>query len=350
MTLRLTAALAARGVEVDLRLGDGETLALLGPNGAGKSSVLGMLAGLLRPDSGSAHLSDDTLFDLAPGGPARWLPPHRRNIALLAQDALLFPHLSVRRNVEFAPRSAGVPRAEARRRADHWLERTGSAAFADRRPGELSGGQAQRVALARALAAEPALTLLDEPLASLDVGVAAELRGVLADVLADRSAVLVTHDALDAYLLADRVAVLHEGRVVEEGPTARVLAHPRHPFTAELAGMTLLVGRRTRDGIATDDGLELAGTAPTAIPEGARVTAIVRPSAVRVAPPGTGAAGIPAVVTGLEPRDDLVRIRTDRLTALAPAALVAELRLVPGAPVVLSVAPEEVRLEVGEGG
>jgi molybdate transport system ATP-binding protein len=354
VTLRMTASLAARGIDVDLRLGDGETLALLGPNGAGKSSVIGMLAGLVRPDSGSARLGDDVLFDLPPDGPARWSPPHRRGIALLAQDALLFPHLTVRRNVEFAPRSAGASRDEARRRAEHWIERTGCTAFADRRPIELSGGQAQRVALARALAAEPALTLLDEPLASLDVGVAAELRGVLADVLAARSAVLVTHDALDAYLLADRVAVLHGGCVVEEGPTARVLGRPRHPFTAELAGVTLLTGRRTREGIATDDGLELAGIPSAPIAVGAPVSAIVRPSAVTVEPrdpeappaaPGAPAVnGIPAVVTALEPRDDLVRVRTDRLTALVPAAVVAQLRLAPGTGVLLSVPATEVRL------
>ncbi|MGN6427910.1 MAG: sulfate/molybdate ABC transporter ATP-binding protein [Leifsonia sp.] len=348
MRLRMAAASAVRGVDVDLRLEAGETLALLGPNGAGKSSVLAMLAGLLRPDSGTATLGDDVLFDVPGAGAGRatrWLPPHRRGIALLAQDALLFPHLSVRANVEFAPRSAGVSRGEARASADEWLRRTGCAAFAGRRPGELSGGQAQRVAIARALAAEPALTLLDEPLASLDVGVAADLRGMLADVLAPRTAVLVTHDALDAYLLADRVAVLHEGRIVEEGPTGRVLTRPHHPFTAELAGLTLLTGRRAGDGIATDDGMRLAGTVDAAVADGTPVTAVVRPSAVGVAVPGDGGAhGIPATVTALEPRDDLVRVRTDRLTALVPAAAVAELRLKPGARVLLSVPAAEVRI------
>ena len=106
MSLRLTAALAERGIEVDLATGAGETLALLGPNGAGKSTLLGMLAGLVRPDRGRATLDDRTLFDL----PAAWTPPHRRGVALLAQDALLFPHLSVRSNVEFGPRSAGLAR------------------------------------------------------------------------------------------------------------------------------------------------------------------------------------------------------------------------------------------------
>ncbi|ERK69025.1 TOBE domain protein, partial [Leifsonia aquatica ATCC 14665] len=195
---------------------------------------------------------------------------------------------------------------------------------------------------ARALAAEPRLTLLDEPLASLDVGVAAELRLTLAEVLADRTAVLVTHDVLDAYLLADRVAVLHEGTVVEQGPTREVLARPRHPFTAEIAGLSLLTGRRTDHGIRTDDGLELAGTESEPIGAGMPVTAVIRPSAVGLHPAGSG--GIPARVTALEPRDDLVRVRTDRLTALLPAAIVAELRLAPGTPVALRVAPGDVAI------
>ncbi|MEY9950804.1 sulfate/molybdate ABC transporter ATP-binding protein [Leifsonia sp. EB34] len=345
MSLDFSAAVAERDVAVDLRLGTGETLALLGPNGAGKSTVLGVLAGLIRPDSGRATLADETLFDL-PGldRPAVWLPPHRRGIALLAQDALLFPHLTVRRNVEFAPRSAGASRAEARAKADEWLERTGVGALAERRPDELSGGQAQRVAIARALAAEPDLILLDEPLASLDVSVAGELRGMLAEVLAGRTAVVVTHDALDAYLLADRVAVLGGGRVVEEGAARDVLTQPRHPFTAELTGLSLLTGRRTATGLVTGDGLALDGTPTTPIPEGLPVTAVVRPStvAVRIGAPMEG--GIAATVTALEPRDDLVRVRTDRLTALVPAAVVAELRLTPGARVTLTVPAAEVRI------
>ncbi|MFE4470341.1 sulfate/molybdate ABC transporter ATP-binding protein [Leifsonia sp. NPDC056824] len=342
MSLDFSATVAERDVDVELRLGTGETLALLGPNGAGKSTVLGVLAGLIRPDAGRATLADETLFDL----PAAWLPPHRRGIALLAQDALLFPHLTVRRNVEFASRSAGASRPEARAKAGEWLERTGVHALAERRPDELSGGQAQRVAIARALAAEPELILLDEPLASLDVNVAGELRGVLAEVLADRTAVVVTHDALDAYLLADRVAVLGGGRVVEEGAARDVLTQPRHPFTAELTGLSLLAGRRTATGLVTDDGLALDGTPTTPIAEGRPVTAVVRPStvAVRVGVPREGATGVAATVTALEPRDDLVRVRTDRLTALVPAAVVAELRLTAGARVTLTVPAAEVRI------
>lgn len=323
MSLRLTASIAARDVAVDLAVTDGQTLALLGPNGAGKSTVLGMLAGLVRPDSGRATLGDDVLFDL----PGDWHPPHRRGVALLAQDALLFPHLSVRHNVAFGPRSSGSSRAEAVERADEWMRRTATHAFAERRPAELSGGQAQRVAIARALAAEPRLLLLDEPLSALDVAVAAELRGTLAEVLAGRTTVLVTHDALDAYLLADRVAVMHGGRVVEQGPTREILERPRHPFTAELSGLTLVHGVRTAGGLEAADGMRLAGNATaggTSMAVGSAVLAAVRPSAVRVDGAGTGLA---ATVTALEPQADLVRVRTDRLDALVPPADVADLRL-----------------------
>lgn len=347
MSLRFQATVAERDVTVDLHLETGETLALLGPNGAGKSTVLGVLAGLVRPDAGSATLGAETLFDLpAAGSPAIWLPPHRRGIALLAQDALLFPHLTVRHNVEFAPRASGASRAEARAKADEWLERTGTGSLAARHPADLSGGQAQRVAIARALAAEPDLILLDEPLASLDVSVAGELRGMLTEVLAGRTAIVVTHDALDAHLLADRVAVLGDGRVVEEGPTRTVLSRPRHPFTAELTGLSLLEGRRTATGMVTTDGVAIDGTPALPIAEGRPVTAVVRPSTVtvRVRPPVADADGMAAVITALEPRDDLVRVRTDRLTALVPAAVVAELRLTPGMPVTLTVPADEVRI------
>ena len=360
MTLRMTASLASRDVMVELAVARGETLAVLGPNGAGKSTVLGMLAGLLRPDTGRASLGDDVLFDL----PGEWLPPHRRGVALLAQDALLFPHLSVRSNVAFGPRASGASRAEAAKRAAEWMGRTGTTAFADRRPGELSGGQAQRVAIARALAAEPSLLLLDEPLSALDVAVAAEVRGTLAEVLPGRTTVLVTHDALDAYLLADRVAVMHDGRIVEEGPTRQVLERPRHPFTAELSGLTLLHGVRTSAGIHTSGGMHLPGEAVDGLAVGAPALAAIRPSAVRLAPadgPGASAgaspssagrlvhppedgARIPATITALEPQADLVRVRTDRLIALVPPGVLADLRLRVGAAITLHVPEDAVAI------
>ncbi|KRC50591.1 molybdenum ABC transporter ATP-binding protein [Leifsonia sp. Root227] len=341
--VQLRATLAERGVDVDLSVADGETVAVLGPNGAGKSTLLGMLAGLIRPDTGRATLGDDVLFDL----PGSWTPPHRRGVALLAQEPLLFPHLTVRQNVEFGPRAARASRADARSVADGWLRRVGVDGFAARRPDELSGGQAQRVAVARALAAEPRLLLLDEPLSALDVAVTGDVRQTLARALDGRTAVIVSHDALDAYLLADRVIVLHDGRIVDDGPVRDVLDRPRRAFTAELTGVTLLTGRRTASGIVTDDGLSLAATVVEAAAPGDRVAAAVRPSSVRVlaAEPGTATANlISAVVTGLEPRADLVLVRTDALPALVAPSIVADLALAPGTPVTLAVSPDDLRV------
>ncbi|PPF75120.1 molybdenum ABC transporter ATP-binding protein, partial [Subtercola sp. Z020] len=267
MTLTFSATVASRAFDVSFDLEAGQTLAVLGPNGAGKSTLLALLAGLLAPDAGRAELDGDVLFAAAGAGSGAvagssagavadarstrrtWKPPHARNVALLAQEPLLFPHLSVLQNVGFGPTSAGVPRREALRRARRWLAEVDAAAFESRRPAELSGGQAQRIAVARALAADPRLLLLDEPMAALDITVAPALRRTLRRVLADRTAIIVTHDPLDAYTLADRVLVLDGGRIVDDGPTRSVLEHPRDPFTASIAGLTVLPGTRTPDGL-----------------------------------------------------------------------------------------------------
>ncbi len=352
-TVQMRATLSERRTDIDLSVADGQTVAVLGPNGAGKSTVLGMLAGLVRPDTGRATLGGDVLFDL----PGAWTPPHRRGVALLAQEPLLFPHLTVRQNVEFGPRAGRASRVDARGVADGWLRSVGVEAFADRRPDELSGGQAQRVAVARALAAEPRLLLLDEPLSALDVAVTGEVRQTLARVLAGRTAVIVSHDALDAYLLADRVIVMHDGRIVDDGPTRDVLDRPRRAFTAELTGVTLLTGRRSASGIVTDDGTALDGTVldgtvldgtatSPAPPIGSRVAAAVRPSTVRVLRALDPAPDIPnrlpATVRDLEPRGDLVLVRTDSLPALVAPSVVADLALMPGTQVTVAVDPADL--------
>jgi molybdate transport system ATP-binding protein len=218
-------------LDVRFSVAAGETLAVLGPNGAGKSTLLDVLAGLVRPDSGHVLLEGMTLVSAGGGERDIFTAPHARGVGLLAQEALLFPHLSVRDNVAFGPRSAGRSTLEAREIADRWLDRVDATGLADRRPRRLSGGQAQRVAVARALATEPRLLLLDEPFGALDAGVAPAMRRLLAEVLGGRTVVLVTHDPLDALALAERVIVLDGGRIVEEGPTREVLLNPRTEFT-----------------------------------------------------------------------------------------------------------------------
>lgn len=346
MSALVEARVDERDVDIAFEVATGETVALLGPNGAGKSTTLDVLGGLLRPDAGRVVVDGDELT-----GPGRWVRPHARRTALLAQDALLFPHLSALENVAFGPRSTGSSRREARAAAVHWLGEVDAAELADRRPAQLSGGQAQRVAVARALAADPRLLLLDEPMAALDVAVAPALRQLLRRVLADRTTVLVTHHVLDALLLADRVVVVEGGRVVEQGPTADVLTRPRSAFAARFAGLNLLAG--TADpadpaAVRRPDGTVLHGTPGDPRPvAGEAAVAVFRPSAVAVhrEPPGGSPRNVlPAVVTELEPLGDAVRVRAGDLAADVTPAAVAELGLAPGTAVTFVVKATEVDL------
>jgi molybdate transport system ATP-binding protein len=336
--------MAARNFDVHLDVAAGEVLAVLGPNGAGKSTLLGLAAGLLRPDTGHVRLDGRVLADTS-----TWLPPHRRRVALLAQQALLFPHLTVRENVAFAPRSAGGGRQAARAQADRWLDAVDAAELAGRRPAQLSGGQQQRVAVARALAAEPSLLLLDEPMSALDVGAAPALRQLLRRVLREgsRSALLVTHDVLDAVVLADRIVVLEGGRIVESGAVREVLATPRSSFTARLAGINLLTGTATPDGVATPDGREVVGRREGAEP-GEQAVAVFRPGAVAVfrePPHGSPRNSLRVVIGELEPRGDVVRVHTvDGLAADITLGSVADLAVQPGDELVFSVKATEVRV------
>jgi molybdate transport system ATP-binding protein len=298
MSLDFAATVVARDFDLSFTVADGETVAVLGPNGAGKSTMLGLIAGLLRPDTGHAVLDGAELFGVA---------THRRAVSLLAQEPLLFPHLSVLENVAFGARSAGAPRAEARSHALHWLAEVDASEFAARRPGQLSGGQAQRVAVARALATSPRLMMLDEPMAALDVTVVPAIRAMLKRVLADRTAIIVTHDVVDAFTLADRVLVIDGGRLVDCGPTRDVLEHPRTPFAAALVGLNLL-------------------------PDGSTVA----PSAITLSTsPVAGSIG--GTVDSIETRGDLVRVRVGDLAADLSPGLFASLRLEPGGPAWLTL-------------
>ncbi|HVW41320.1 MAG TPA: ATP-binding cassette domain-containing protein [Amycolatopsis sp.] len=324
-------------LEVEFDVAAGSVLAILGPNGSGKSSLLGSLSGLLRPHRATISFGGRPLHDL---------PPHDRAVGLLSQDPLLFPHLSAVDNVAFAPRSKGAGRARAREIAHRWLAEVDAAQLADRKPAQLSGGQAQRVAIARALAGEPDLLLLDEPLAALDVDAAPAIRGLLRRVLAandTRATVLVTHDPLDALALADQVLVLSAGRVVERGPTREVLSAPRTAFTARIAGLNLITGTAVDEGLRAEDGRLIAGMPARDAALGEPAVAVFAPSAVAVYPADDGHPGSPrntigTVVTALEPYGSVVRLRTEAgLTADLTPAAVADLRLEPGTPVQLSI-------------
>ena len=353
MKLHAQVRFPERAVDLTLAVEAGRTLALLGPNGAGKSTALASIAGLLRPTSGLITLDDRILFsgndsDDAPGNGSshgEWVAPHSRGVALLAQEARLFPHLSVLDNVAFGPRSAGMPRGQARELAREWLAQVDAGDFADRRPAALSGGQAQRVAIARALATEPHLLLLDEPLSALDVESAPAIRQLLRRVLKDRTTILVTHDILDAVLLADDVAVLENGHVVEHGPTARVLTRPKSGFAARIAGLNLVRGTASGATVSTPTGLRIEGLSEDQLSDGQAAVAVFSPNAVGVylqAPAGSPRNVVRGTVTDLEPHGHQVRVHTAYLSAdITPAAL-AELAIAPGDEVVFTIKASEV--------
>jgi molybdate transport system ATP-binding protein len=223
----------AFALDADLSVAAGSVVALMGRNGAGKSTAVAAIAGLLPLDAGRVVL-DGVVLDDAEAD--RSTPPEHRQIGVVQQQAALFPHLDVSDNVAFGLRTRGMTRREARERADALLADAGLADFRHRRPSALSGGQAARVALVRTLAREPALVLLDEPLAAID----AELRPALRDAIRQQlagfagSAVLVTHDVRDAEALADEVVVLDAGRVVQRGPLPALRQAPTAPIVTRL--------------------------------------------------------------------------------------------------------------------
>lgn len=345
MSLSMTAQVVDRDLDVALELPSGQTLALLGRNGAGKSTALAVLAGLVRPDTGHAELAGRTLFSSAD---EVFVPAHERHIALLAQEPLLFPHLGVADNVAFGPRSQGRSKTQARREAQRWLEEVDAIEFSDRTPAQLSGGQAQRVALARALATQPELLLLDEPLAALDVEVATSVRQTLRRVLTGRTSIIVTHDILDAVLLADRIAVVAAGRIVEQGTTAAVMQRPKSAFTAGICGWNMVEGTGlSPQSLVTPAGTVVQGQADPGLVTGQSAFAVFRPSAVsvhRTLPTGSPRNVLSGMITALEPQAHLIRVRVDTVSADITPASVAALDLSVGGRVHLAVKAAEVSL------
>lgn len=326
-------------LDVELSVRPGEVLALLGPNGAGKTTALRALAGLAPLTGGRLRLDGETLEEPAV---RRRAAPEDRPVGVIFQDYLLFPHLTALENVAFGPRCHGVPRAAARALAAELLGRMGLADHAGKKPRRLSGGQAQRVALARALATNPRLLLLDEPLAALDAGARLDVRAELRRHLAafEAVAVLVTHDPVDAMVLADRVLVIEGGRRVQEGTPAEVARRPRTDYVARLVGLNLFRGDAAGRTIHLAPGLtlplasELEGPAFVALPPSA-VT--LHPS--RSAAAESGAAVWPVTVRTLESHADAVRVHLTTaeaafpLTADLPTHSLASLPLEPDAPV-----------------
>jgi molybdate transport system ATP-binding protein len=270
-------------LQVALAVGQGETVALAGPSGAGKTTVLRLIAGVARPDRGRVECDGEVWLDTGRGIA---LEPERRSCGYVFQEYALFPNLRAWENVGYG--MTDVPRRIRRVRARELLARFGLEPLADARPATLSGGERQRVALARALAREPKVLLLDEPLSALDArtraGASRELAAVLAK--ADIPAVLVTHDFEEASLLADRIAVIDRGRIVQTGTGVELASGPASAFVADFTGASVLYGEATAgsDGLTTvvlDGGGALRST-DTA---DGRVAASVFPWDVALEPP-----------------------------------------------------------------
>ncbi len=359
--LQLRAVMAERHLDVQFSVSAGEVLAVLGPNGAGKSTALHVIAGLVRPDQGRVQLGDRVLTDTEAGVN---VATHDRRVGLLLQDPLLFPHLSVAANVAFAPHSRRrlwAPQSKgskaSKASALRWLREVDAEPLANRKPRQLSGGQAQRVAIARALAAEPDVLLLDEPLSGLDVTAAAGIRALLRTVVTrdKRATILVTHDLLDVFTLADRVLVLESGKIAEIGQVADVLTAPRSHFGARIAGVNLVNGILGADGaLQAWSGTRWHGSAADLLIAGHPAVAVFSPAAVAVyrdPPDGSPRNTVALRVAELDSRGPTVRVRCqdqpDGAPGLAADITVdaaAELRLTPGDSVWLSIKSQQVAL------
>jgi molybdate transport system ATP-binding protein len=310
-------------LEADLTAAPGEVVGVLGPNGAGKTTLLRALSGLDALTSGSIRLGDLTLDDAATD---TFVPVERRPVALVFQNYRLFPHLDVRDNVAYAPRVQGAGRLQARAAADTWLERLDLTALATRRPHEISGGQAQQVALARALAAEPRLLLLDEPLSALDARTRLDVRARLRSHLDQFTGpvLIITHDPLEAMIMADRLVVIENGRVVQQGSPAHVARQPATQYVARLVGLNLYTG--TLDPTTRHVHLDAGGTFTVTLGDDDGV--------------GSAVAGLPTrrVLVGLRP--SAITIHTARPTHASPR------NVWKGTVVALELLADRVRVQV----
>lgn len=301
---------------VDLTVEDGEFVALLGPSGSGKTTLLRLVGGFLRPDRGAVLIGGEPV-----AGPKAWVPPEKRRLGMVFQYHAVWPHRSVASNVEYPLRLAKVGRSEREERVREALSLVGLEGFEHRAPETLSGGQRQRVALARALVMQPAALLLDEPFASLDAALRARLRAELS-ALVRRTGVTVvhvTHDRTEALALADRVAVLHEGRLVQVDEPRRIYSAPATPFVARFVSDAALLRVRARGAgrFALEGGNEFE---VENIPEHGGPgpgTLAVRPQDIRLEPGGEGR--VRAVLFMGNTQEVVVGWRGHELRVQAPA-------------------------------
>jgi iron(III) transport system ATP-binding protein len=279
--------------EVSLTIEGGKLFFLLGPSGCGKTTLLRLIAGFMEPTGGSIKFGDRDVTRL---------PPNKRNAGMVFQSYALWPHMSVRENVEFGLKSRKVPRAERKARVDRALDAVQMLDKAERKPTQLSGGQQQRVALARALVVEPDVLLLDEPLSNLDAKLRNELREEIRRICraTDVTAVYVTHDQKEALSMADGMAVMSAGKIMQVGGPRELYERPRDRFVADFMGATNLIegtiAERNGSGVVVKTGVgamrvaaSVAGDSPTA--SSGPVHCMVRPESVRLVESGAAQNG-----------------------------------------------------------
>lgn len=243
--------------DVSLQVRSGEFLSLLGPSGCGKTTLLRILAGLIRPDSGSVHFGEQAVSDAREG---RHVPAEHRNLGMVFQDYALWPHMRVEKNVAFPLETRGtVPPEERAARVQKALERVGLSHLARRYPEELSGGQQQRVALARAIVAEPRVVLFDEPLSNLDAGLRESLGREISILVRSLglTAIYVTHDQGEALALSDRIAVMRQGEIVQCGSPEALYGQPADAWVAEFLNAGSLLRGDSGNGLFTAPGLSI---------------------------------------------------------------------------------------------
>ena len=260
----------------ELTIERGEFVALLGPSGCGKTSLLRLIAGFETPDEGVVEIAGRAVAGTA------WVPPERRNVGMVFQDYALFPHNTVAQNIGF-----GLPRSGRRRRVDEALERVGLTGMRDRYPHQLSGGQQQRVALARALAPEPAVVLLDEPWSNIDPLLRGSMRDELSEILraVDATVLLVTHDREEAFSVADRLALMHAGAIIQAGRPEDVYFAPADRWAAEFVGAANFV----RGRVAGTDVETVLGRFHAPNVNGSKdVEVVVRPELLELRPDPDG--------------------------------------------------------------
>ena len=333
-------------IDIDLAIEPGTSAALLGPNAAGKSTAVAALAGLLPIDEGRIELDGRVLDDPAEDV---FVPAEERGVGVVFQDYLLFPHLSVIENIAFGPKSRrkALPRSPSA--AHDWADRLGLTGLEERRPGDLSGGQAQRVALARALAIDPALLLLDEPLAALDVTTRVELRRMLEDHLDGFAGprLLITHDPTEAFLLADTINVIEGGVITQIGDADDLRLRPKTPYAADLAGSNLLMGEASDGQVVVRGGRVNIADHGVAGP----VLLTIHPTAISLhsdEPTGSQRNRWQTTVDRLERLGDRVRLRTGHpipLTVEVTREAADSLGLAPGAEVWIAIKATEIRVE-----